>query len=272
VAGRKLGLRDQELIIHREPMRIHWWWVVGYLVAIVAAELLVVVSPPFGMAGHLILVFALVLHSGIGPSEERPLLLSLVLVPLIRVVSLSLPLAPSSVVYRYFLTSVPLFVAAAVAIRILGFSRRDLGLCLGTPIHQFLIALLSLPLGAVIYLILRPAPLVEPLSLPMAIVAGLILVVSTGFMEELVFRGLLQKSSQRVLGRFGAPYVSAVSAALYIGYRSGVLVACMFLVGLAFAWIVMRTGSLFGVGVAHGLANVVILLVLPLLARQVGLS
>jgi membrane protease YdiL (CAAX protease family) len=243
-----------------------WVWI-GYLVAVVAAEILVSLwSPQLGMGLHLALVFALTLHASFAPRRQRPLLLALLFAPLVRVTSLALPLAHLPMVYWYLLTSLPLFVAVVPAVRILGLSRQQLGICVGNLPLQLAIGLVGLPFGIAEYVVLQPAPLIAELSWQAMLLPMLILLVSSAFLEELIFRGVLQTAAGRVLGRWGLLYSSAVFAALYIGYLSVVSVALVFVVGLAFAWLVARTGSLLGVTLAHWLTNVGLHLVIPLLA------
>jgi membrane protease YdiL (CAAX protease family) len=261
-----------QLVLEAAPARkLDDWWVwSAYLAAIVVAEVLIVLwSPQFGMGLHLALLFTILVHASLGPSEWRPLLVALVFAPLVRVVSLALPLAGLPTVYWYLLTSLPLFIAAALAIRILGLSRDQLALRIGNLRLQLAIGLIGFPLGAIEYFILAPTPLIHELSWQVALVPILILLISTGFIEELVFRGVLQATARKVLGPRGLIYVSAVFAALHIGYLSAPDVAFVFSVGLAFAWLVMRTGSLLGVTLAHGLTNIALYLVLPLVAFQV---
>jgi hypothetical protein len=92
---------------------------------------------------------------------------------------------------------------------------------------------------------------------------ALVLMVSTGLAEELVFRGLIQRAATGAVGRFGFVYGAAVYAALYISYGSLPAVGWAWVVGLLFGWIVERTGSLFGVTLAHGFAALVALLAVP---------
>lgn len=262
---------DRELTTPQERARFQRAWFLGYLAAIVLAELLVVFDPPAGMAGHLIVVFALVVHAAFASEEDRPLLVALVLAPLLRILTLSYPFASSSVVLWYLLTSIPLFIGAVGAAYVLGLSRHDLGLNLGKPLHQLLIAFLSFPLSAIVYAIQGPAPLLSPISWSAA-PSIFVVVICTGFLEEFVFRGVLQTTSLKVLGDWGLLYVSAVSAALYIGYRSVAMIAFMFAVSLGFALLVARSRSLLGVSTAHGLANVGLLLVFPQLFGSVRVS
>jgi hypothetical protein len=65
--------------------------------------------------------------------------------------------------------------------------------------------------------------------------------------------------------------VSAVYGLLHIGSGSVDAVFISFCVGLGFAGVVARTGSLLGISLAHGLANIVLHVVLPLVAL-IGVS
>jgi membrane protease YdiL (CAAX protease family) len=152
-----------------------------------------------------------------------------------------------------------------VATPVLGYSWRELGLTLrGWPL-QLAIGLTGLVFGAVEYVILRPDPLAPALKLAYVWQPALILLVSTGFLEELVFRGLIQNAAVDVLGRWGLVYVAVLFAALHIGYQSLVDVLFVLGVGLFLGWAVYRTRSLLGVTISHGLTNIMLFLIMPFL-------
>lgn len=239
-------------------------WPLGYLAALVVAEVLVTLDPPWGMACHLLIVSTLMVQGSLGTMEHRPLVIALALVPLSRILSLSLPFTPGPAAWRYLLTGVPLAAATLWATRVLAPSRREIGLGWGEPPLQPVIGLLGGPIGALAYLILKPAPLINSFSWGSALPLALALAAS-GALEEFIFRGLLQMGALRLMGRRGLLYASAVSAAMYLGYRSLALVASMVVVSLAFAWLVARSHSLLGVGLAHGTANILVFVTLPLL-------
>lgn len=241
----------------------------GCLAVIIAAEFLVTFhSPQVGIALHLALLFILPVLASFGPREKRSLWLSLVFAPLIRVVSLTLPLSGMPPVYWYVLTSLPLFVAFVAAVHTLGLTRRELGMRIGNLPVQLAIGLVGIPLGVAEFYILRPAPLTSELTWQSAVLPAIVLLLCTGFLEEFIFRGLLQTAAGTVLGHRGLVYVSAIFAALHIGYLSALDVAFVFGVGLAFAWFVLWTRSLLGVSLAHGLTNITLLLVVPLVGAQ----
>jgi membrane protease YdiL (CAAX protease family) len=237
-----------------------------YLAALCVAELLTVWRPIPGMLTHTALLMLMLAHSALTRSQvHRAMLLALTLAPLVRIVSLAMPLGNFPQVSWYLIVSLPLFTAAAVIARLANLGRRDLGLVVDVAPAQWLIMSAGIPLGAIEYVILRPQPLVAGLVVPSLWLPALILVVSTGFLEELVFRGLLQHVALRAFGGGGIVYVSALFAALHIGHRSALDVGFVLLVALLFADARRRTGSLLGVTIAHGLTNSLLFLICPFL-------
>ena len=243
----------------------------AYLLLLTLAEALTVfVAVRLGVFLHLTLLFLLMLHAA--ATWQQPvhrLLLGLAFVPLIRVVSLSLPLVDFPLVYWYFITSVPLFLSALVVMGLLGFSWRDVILrptALRWPgwLLQIAIGLSGLGLGYVEYLILRPEPLVDAPTLGQIWLPALILLVSTGYMEELIFRRVMQRTAVEQFGpAWGILYVALFFAVLHIGYKSLVDFLFVLVVGLAFGVVVHRTRHLLGVTLAHGLTNIALFLLMP---------
>jgi membrane protease YdiL (CAAX protease family) len=204
----------------------------------------------------------------------RGLFLALAFAPLIRLVAFALPLYAMPPIYWYAAISIPLFVAAALAARTLTLGPASLGLQRGSGLSwQALIGLSGLALGYVEYRILTPAPPAATLAdlwLP-----ALVLLVSTGLLEELIFRGLMQRAAAAVFGENAIVYVAAVYALLHLGNKSVGDLVFAFVVGLFFGRLVVLTRSVLGVALAHGLISIMALLVLPLLAvggPQAGLS
>jgi membrane protease YdiL (CAAX protease family) len=238
-------------------------WV--YLLVISLAEIFTnLVNYQFGLFLHAGLLLWLIIHGALGKQDaERRLALALVVAPLIRLLSLSLPINDFPQLWWYPMVAVPLLLAASLIIRQLGLSRRALGFKRGNLLLQLMLACGGLGLGAMEYSILRPNPLINSLSWEVVLVPALILIIFTGFNEELIFRGLLQATSLRLLGRWSLVYVSLIFAVLHIGYKSWLDVVFVFGVGLLFSYIVLWGGSILGVTLAHGLTNVMLFLVLP---------
>lgn len=138
-----------------------------------------------------------------------------------------------------------------------------LGLNMRQGLIQFLIVPTGILFGVIEYYILRPDPLISNFSWSQIIIPALILLVSTGFFEEIAFRGIMQSTALETLGRFGIVYIALIFAVLHIGYLSVLDVVFVFAVGLFFGWIVVKTGSIIGVTFSHGLTNIVLFLVMP---------
>jgi membrane protease YdiL (CAAX protease family) len=96
------------------------------------------------------------------------------------------------------------------------------------------------------------------------ILPGLLLIVFTGFSEEWLFRGLIQTTACNWLGPLaGVVFTAAGWSLLHIGWNSGLDVAYVFSIGLFWGWIRLKTESTWATSLAHGLANVVLFLILP---------
>lgn len=236
-----------------------------YLLAITAAELVTVfVQPVWGIVGHTIVLVAVVVHSSLtSDSHYRNLILSLALVPLVRIISLAMPLEDVSQVWQYLIIYAPLLVAAIAVVRILGLRAKEVGFSFGSFRIQIPVALSGLLLGVIEYFILTPQPLVTELTWQEIWLPALIFLVSTGFVEEFIFRGVLQRTVVSMFGGRGIIYVSLLFTVMHIGFLSLIDVVFVFLVAMFFGWVVKRTGSLLGVTLAHGLTNIMLHLVAP---------
>lgn len=256
-----------------ERARPDWgrWAPLAYLLALALAEALTtLLIQPVGLVLHGLLLLGITAHAALEPDHARQrLLLALTLAPLIRILSLSLPLAGLAQIYWYAIVGAPLFVAAFFAVRASGYSAASIGLRVtrrGLPV-QLLIGLTGLLFGFMEYFILRPPALAPALGLQQIIVPAVILTVFTGLLEEVVFRGLMQRAAGDSLGRWGVLYVALVFAVLHFGYKSPADVVFVLAVGLFFGYCVARGGSLLGVTLSHSLTNVVLFLIVPFLVK-----
>jgi len=263
-----LALR-KKVFIRRQ--RVYPWL---YAAGILLGELLVVGNVRAGMVVHLLVLGGLLVHvagsrvDGLpaGAGAHARFYLALTLAPLIRILSLSLPLAVFPLIYRYAVVSFPLLAGAAAVAVLSGYRQRDLCLTWGSgrPFLQPLIGLAGVPLGLAEYFILHPQPL-APAPDPAAIwLPALILLVCTGFVEEFIFRGVMQKAATDLLGwKTALALVSFIFAVLHITHLSVVDVVFAFGIAAFFSTVVYRTGSLAGVTIAHGLTNITMYLIWP---------
>lgn len=239
-----------------------------YLLVITIAEIInVTVGPVWGIACHIVVLVALILHSAL--TDKRPyqqLFLSLGLVPLVRIISLSIPLASIPQVWWYPIIYAPLLVAAWQVARLLGYSLGQVGLNLKRIPVQLAIVLTGIAFGIGEYFILTEEAEMTGLILQETwLLSAFLLIVCTGFVEEVIFRGVIQRSAVQMFGWWGVVYVSLLFAIVHLIHNSLLDVVFVFVVGLFYGWVVKKTGSLFGVILSHGVTNIVLFLVAPLL-------
>ncbi|MGD0354800.1 MAG: type II CAAX endopeptidase family protein [Dehalococcoidia bacterium] len=237
-----------------------------YLVAIIAAELLTIYLYPLaGVIAYSLILTAFVVQSVfIEDAGKRNLVLALGLVPMVRIMSLALPLGQLSIVFRFPIIYAPLLAAAIAVILVTGLKPAQVGLTLRYWPWQIVGGIISgAAIGLIEYLIVGTSPLINTFSLQSVWLPALILIVTTGLVEELIFRGILQKLSERAMGRQGIIFVSLIFAVLHSGFYSWGDVVFVFFVALFFAAAVKRTGSLLGAILAHGTANAVLFLIAP---------
>jgi len=227
------------------------------------------IDPVYGFSFHSLILISMLVLSALkyGENPISSLFLSLSLAPLIRIISLSLPLAYFPRYSWYLLAGIAVFSATLALMRIMGMGLRDAGVTFNKPFVQLTVGATGAPLGVIEYFILKPEPLAlgfDPLELTLLALA---LIFFTGFVEELVFRGVIQQTAVASLGRKpGVLGVALVFAILHIGWLSMLDFLFVFLIGLLFGLVVLKTGSIVGVSLSHGLTNVVLFLIMPLLS------
>jgi membrane protease YdiL (CAAX protease family) len=198
---------------------------------------------------------------------------ALMLLPLLRLINFSMPVFSEMVLYRYFYIYVPLFIPIFLIIRHQSFSSVQLGLSF----NKFLLYLpLSLVIGLLIaeleYFIYPAVPLVPDTSFYNMMDVFLIMIFCVGLVEELVFRSILQT---RLEGVFG-PAIGLIATSLLFGIMSsthgigpGIIFAS--LVGLILGYMFIKTRSLPFVALTHGIVNVFLFSIIPLLGPGLGI-
>jgi membrane protease YdiL (CAAX protease family) len=246
-----------------------WMIALAYLLALTLAEVLtILIDPRAGMILYGLILIALFLQAAFSSQQpEYRFLVALSLVPLIRLVSLSLPLTNFPLIYWYALVGVPLFIAAILCVRLTGLQVGQIGLRFSwrdLPI-QLLIGLTGPVFGYIEYLILSPDPFIPELRWELLWLPTLILLLFTGFLEELIFRGVMQTSAVQLLGRYGILFVALVFTVLHLGYGSILNMVLVFTIAIFYGVLVHRFGSLLGVSISHGLTNITLYLIYPFL-------
>jgi len=239
---------------------------IAYLLALIAAELLTTyVNKTWGLATHTIILFALLVNAAMVESTDfSNLLRSLMPIPIIRIVGLSVPMMQIKPLYWFPIVAIPLFAASVVIMRSQKLSLHDVGFFVGNFKIQTLIAITGFVTGIIEFFILRPAPLIAEFTPILLIGAFFILLISTGLAEELLFRGILQNNVMNMFGTtFGLIYTSFIFATMHIGWIYLTDLIFVFSVAIFYGYCLIKTKSLIGITVAHGISNTMLFLVMP---------
>ena len=107
-----------------------WGTALAYLLALVVAELLTASAVPLvGMILYSLILVALLVQSSIGAQKRmHNFLVILAIVPLIRLLTMTIPLANFDPIYWYLMVGVLLSVAVFITARLTGLSGGTIGL------------------------------------------------------------------------------------------------------------------------------------------------
>ncbi len=238
-----------------------------YVALIILAETVTsFINPTYGLFLHSILLVSLLGLSALWQKNNQSsnLFLCLSIAPLIRVFSISLPLEYFPSYAWYLIAGIPMLIATVTVIRLQGLTARDVGLTPKKPVIQLAITFTGIPFGIIEYYILKPAPIVANFTILSLVLLAIGFIVATGFVEELLFRGVFQNNAVKAFGpKAGLLGVSVVFAVLHIGWLQVLDIVFVFVIGLFFGILALKTGSIAGVSLSHGLTNVFLFLVMP---------
>lgn len=233
----------------------------------VAEAVTTFVSPLHGLIAHSLLFVSMVSAASLRRGPASRLALSFSLAPLIRIIGLSMPLFYFPVHAWYALTGSGVVLASVALMDAEGLGPSEVGLTTREPGVQALVSLTGPFLGVIEYWILRPGPIAGLDSPLEAALSALSLAFFTGFAEELAFRGIMQGSAIEALGEVpGLLGTTFVFAIMHLGWLSALDLAFVAAVGLFFGYVVVRTNSILGASIAHGLTNIVLFMVMPAIA------
>lgn len=188
----------------------------------------------------------------------------LTLFPLIRIISVAIPMEGIPETFRFAAVGIPLFLTGFIVAKMTGLTPKEMGFCLDKPYRQLLIVLLGLPLGFIEFFIDRPAAPYAAGTPGELILRIIILIVCTGLLEECLFRGILFNTVLKLHGEKIALYFTCfLYTALLISGKSLWNAVFAFFVSLLFCRIFGRLKSLWGLSFAHGLINITFYIICP---------
>lgn len=236
--------------------------IVAPTVAIILSETLLFAGyTTLALWGHLLTVLLCVFAPPYVEGDSQFFYL-FALVPLFRIVNLGMPIFAELTLYWYPLVYAPLIpgtylLARAFDIEI-SFNPR-LALVLGVPA-----ALFGALLAGIEYAIIEPGPLIPTASAANLALLAIVMFGFVGFVEELLFRGVLQEALEDRIGeRAGLLLASFLFGMMHSAYSSGPEIFFAAAIGLLFGLIYNQTRSLGIITISHGALNVFLFGVIP---------
>lgn len=215
----------------------------SYLRAIAIAESVTVFIAPLPGIILYALMIPLLLIQFTRSSQTSPfrLLPALVLLPILRILSLTMPTQMIPITYWPILIGIPLLAGILLTIRLVGPS---IGMQLRDIPIQLVIGAAGIPLSLLAYHAARFSQ--REIYLPDSLTGLVILLIFSGLVEELLFRGVLLDVARDVYGPGAIVYSTILYAIMCLGTFSISLVVVVGLSGFVGAWCTQRTHSLLG--------------------------
>jgi uncharacterized protein len=241
--------------------------VVGILAAIVLwGELLLAQQKfLFGVLLYGVTLLALLLYGAYRWETPQRQLIVLTIPAVVRLVAFSLPLGNLSPMFTQLIVSVPLTFMAVTFVWLM----KDGQLEFRFDVRQIPIYLILISAGAgagyLLFQIQSPARLVwdSPLLLFFYVI---VLVAGMAFLEEWLFRSIMQTALESLIGGgFAVLAVAIFYSILNVGQGSTLFVSVIFLVSVGLGLIRRTENGFLSVCLVHGTANLVYFLVLPML-------
>jgi len=189
----------------------------------------------------------------------------LMLLPLLRLINLSVPIFFNDTLYTFVFIYIPLAIPVIAIIIHQRNSLEEIGI---TTKNFLLYMVLSVPLGFLLglgeYLIIRPGYLIPDLTFVNIFILTFIMVFYVGLVEELIFRSILQTRLEKTLSvREALIITSLLFGLMHSGYGTFYEILYTGFVGFFIGFLFYKTKSLPFVAIMHGFANVFLFGVLP---------
>lgn len=235
---------------------------------ITLAELLIF-SHKFGMAvwAHIIILIALSLSNiFVKDLEINKIYQALMLLPVLRLVNLSMPIFFEMTLYTFIFVYGPLAIPVAVIVANQKQTLEQLGV---TMKNIVIYMVLSIPLGFLLglgeYLTIKNGPLIPDLTFMNLLQLTIIMVFFVGLIEEVVFRSVLQTRLEHALNTQQALLITSLLFGLmHSGYGTFYEIFYTGFVGFIMGLIFYKTRSLPFITVLHGFVNVFLFGIFPL--------
>ncbi len=245
---------------------VYYAAVVGYVLLTIGAEIAAVTIGALaaGVIDGIVLLILANLAYFIKTPELRKTIPAFALLPIMRILSLAIPISKVTPIYWYVLVGLPLIIVSLFLVRIYGLPELRIRLHPTQWVLQLLFGLTGIAIGLLaVELLPIPKPIIPNKSFGWILAGAVILIIFNGFTEEVIFRGLMQGAFTSIFGGVGIVLGSLIYASLYFGSLSPLTILFFGAVGLVFAIWARISHSLWGVIIAHCLVSIIFLLLIP---------
>lgn len=221
---------------------------------------------------HAIILIVLSLSATVMKDEQvQKSYQALLLLPILRLVNLSMPVFFDLALYSFVFIYAPLAIPVAIAAKHQKMTREEIGLIFDKKLWLYMS--LAIPLGFLLgfgeYSTIQTGYLIPDLSPLNLLKLTVVMLFFVGLIEEIVFRAMLQTRLVEVFGTLTGIFVaSLLFGFMHSGYGTPYEMFYTFFVGLIIGIIFYKTRSLPFIIVLHGLVNVFLFGVIP----HMGLS
>ena len=243
-----------------------WLYIAIPILCIGIAELLIF-SGRMGAAVwvHIGILIALSLSNiFIKDTRVHNIYMPLMLLPVLRLVNLSMPIFFETTLYTFIFVYSPLMIPVAAIIIHQRNSLEEIGI---TKKHFLAYMALSVPLGFLLglgeYLTIRTGSLIPDLTFINLLKLTIVMVFFVGLVEELIFRSILQVKLEQALSVPESLIITSLLFGLMHSYGTFNEILYTGFVGLIMGLLFYKTKSLPFVAVLHGFVNVFLFGILP---------
>jgi len=222
----------------------------------------------YSLVAHF-LTLLITLFAPLRYGDETAVFRALALVPVFRLVNLGMPVFFELTIYWFPLIYGPFIPGLYLLARNFRPIGPELRMRRATLLFLPLALPLSAMLGAMEYSIIQPPALIPSWTVGNLLLITIVMIGFVGLVEELLFRGILQRTLERRLGRWSGLFIaSALFGLMHSGYGVPMEVFFAGAIGFVFGLIYDWTDSLALITVLHGILNVFLFAVLPFQASN----
>ena len=196
--------------------------------------------------------------------NAKQLLQAIMILPVMRFVEACMPIKELSPFLRVPIVYLTFFIPVLIVFYYSDLDSFQIGIR-RKGLYLFPVAIvLGAILGFIEYNILASEILANELTFETIFIGIVNIGIITGFIEEFMFRGLIQNFSKNIFKKSYILYTNFIFAAMHLGWGSYAEIIFVFLAGILFSLIYLKTKNLIIVTSIHASINFFLYIVYPI--------